>query len=154
LNAQELESEVTSETTWIVVADGDAARFLLRVRPGAKLTELTELTVTAGVERWLHAHATTARDAVNDGHLVLPAHRNRQDTGEQHFLAHMAARINLAVEERAVGKLVICAPPRALGILRNHLSDAAGRLVVHEVLNDLVHESLSDIDHRLAALKI
>jgi protein required for attachment to host cells len=154
LNAQQPESDVTSETTWIVVADGDSARFLIRVRPGVQLTELTELALTTAGERQLHAHATAVHDAVNHGHLVLPAHRNRQDTGEQHFLAHIAGRINLAVEEHAVGRLVICAPPRALGILRDHLSEAASRLVAQEVPKDLVRESLHDIDDRLAGLKV
>jgi len=145
---------VISETTWIVVADGDSARFLLRVRPGAKLTELTELALTAAGERRLHTHGTAVHDAVNHGHLVLPAHRNRQDTGEQHFLAHIAGRINLAVEECAVGKLAVCAPPRALGLLREHLSEAARRLVVREIPKDLMRESLHDIDDRLAGLKV
>src|SRR5689334_20305520 len=130
-----------SDTTWVVVADGDTARFLLRVRPEVQLSELTELALTADQERRLHHRPTAVHDGANQGPFVLPAHRNQQRVAEEHFLGHVAGRINLAVEEHAVGRLVLCAPPRALGMLRNHLSDAARQLIVEELAKDLVRET-------------
>lgn len=143
-----------SETTWIVVADGDQARFFLRIRPGVRLTELTDLALTAAKERRLRRHQTAVKDGVDRGHHVLPAHLNRQDEEELHFLAHVAGRINLAVEEHAVGGLVLCAPPSALGSLRNHLTDPALQLIVEELPKDIVREQIAEIEARLVSLKV
>jgi protein required for attachment to host cells len=144
---------MTSETTWVVVADGNAARFFTRVRDGVPLVEIDELALTAAAERQQHGRETAVHDGVNHGHQVHPAHQNVQNTDELHFLRHIAGRINLAVEEHAVGRLVLCAPPRALGALRDHLSDAARALVVIEIAKDLVRESAREIDERLKPVK-
>jgi protein required for attachment to host cells len=143
-----------SETTWIVAADGASARFFVRPVAGAPLSELKELALTAEAERRHHGQATAVHDAANHGHLAPPHHHDRQDDDERHFLAHIAGRINLAVDEHSVGRLVICAPPRALGVLRDRMSAAARRLVTIEVAKDLVRENVRDIDARMKEHKV
>jgi protein required for attachment to host cells len=142
-----------SETIWIVVADGSLARFLTRVREGVPLIEIGELTLTATSERRRRGRATSVHDGANHGRQVRPAHKNVQNTDELHFLRNVAGRVNLAVEEHAVGRLVLCAPPRALGILRDHLTAQARALVVTEIAKDLVREGVRDIDERLKPVK-
>ena len=144
---------MTSETTWVVVADGNVARFFTRVREGVPLVEIDKLALTAASERQKHGRETLVHDGVNHGRQVRPAHENVQNTDELHFLRHIAGRINLAVEEHAVGRLVLCAPPRALGALRDHLTAPARALIVVEIAKDLVREGLRDIDERLKPSK-
>jgi protein required for attachment to host cells len=144
---------MTSDTTWVVAADGNVARFFTRVRDGVPLIEIDKLTLTAASERQRHGRETPVHDGVNHGRQVRPAHENVQNTDELQFLRHIAGRINLAVEEHAVGRLVLCAPPRALGVLRDHLSAAARAFVVTEIAKDLVRESVRDIDERLKPVK-
>src|SRR5690349_16233005 len=145
---------MSSETTWVVVADGLAARFFVRPRSGVPLSELSDLALTAAKERRLRHRQTAVHEGISRAHHVLPAHLNSQDEQELRFLGHVAGRINLAAEEHAVGRLAICAPPRALGILRDHLSDAARQLIVEEMPKDLVRETTANIDTRLTALKV
>ncbi|MDP3739220.1 MAG: host attachment protein [Hyphomonadaceae bacterium] len=145
---------MTSETTWVVVADGNAARFFVRAREGVPLTELTDLALTADAERRARGGDTAVHEGVNHGHQAHPAHENRQDSGERVFLRHIAGRLNLAVEEHAVGRLIICAPPRALGVIRDHVTAATRALVVAEIAKDLVREGVREIDERLKPSKV
>jgi protein required for attachment to host cells len=145
---------MTSETTWVVAADGNAARFFVRPREGVPLTELTELALTADAERRAHGRDTAVHDGANHGHQAHHDHENLQDSGERHFLRHIAGRLNLAVEEHAVARLVICAPPRALGILRDHLTAGTRAHIVEEIAKDLVRESVRDLDERLKPSRV
>ena len=140
---------MTPETTWIVVADGAMARFFYRARPEIRLEELADLKLTAEQARHMHGHATVVRDGANHGSHVRREQHDGHDAEEQHFLAHIAGRINLAATENAYGRLAICAPPRALGVLRNHLTDAARSRVVIEIAKDIVRDKLRDIDDRM-----
>jgi protein required for attachment to host cells len=54
----------------------------------------------------------------------------------------------------AFGRLVICAPPRALGVLRNHMTEIARQRVVVELDKDIVRDKIRDIDERLKAHKV
>lgn len=145
---------MTSETTWVVVADGVAARFFVRAREGVPLAELDDLAITASAERRMHGRETAVHEGVNHGRQAHPAHENAQNSGERRFLRHIAGRLNLAVEEHAVARLVICAPPRALGIIRDHLTAPAQARVVAEIAKDLVRESAREIDERLKPSKL
>ncbi len=140
---------MASQTTWVVLADGASARFLTRAKPELPLVELADLALTAAAEQRLHGQVTAVHDGVNHGHQVRLAHENLQNEGERHFLSHVAGRINLAVEEHAVGQIIIWAPPRALGVLRDHLAAGARRLVKAEIAKDILRETPREIDERL-----
>lgn len=145
---------MTTETIWIVIADGAMARFFCRARPGLRLEELTDLAVTAAEARKLHRQATAVHDGTNHGDHRYHERHDGHDDDEQHFLAHIAGRINLAMTANAFGRLVICAPPRALGVLRNHISEVARQRIVMELDKDIVRDKMHDIDERLKARKV
>lgn len=139
---------MTPDTTWLLVADGSTARFFCRQRPEIPLEELTSLAITAAEAHKLGA-ATAVHDGVNHGNHRHVERHDGHDADEQHFLAHIAGRLNLATTENAFGRLAICAPPRALGVLRSHMTDAARQRVVAEIPKDVVREKLREIDKRL-----
>lgn len=145
---------MTSDTLWVVAADGGSARFFARSHAGIPLQELQDLALTAEGERRMHHHATAVHEATDHGAHVLPAHQNEEELAERHFLRHIAGRINLAVDEHAARQIVLCASPRALGILRRHLSKSAADRVIYAIPKDLMREAVGQIDERLHQLRV
>lgn len=142
---------MTAESTWVLVADGNGARFFMRPRDGFPLHELTELALTAEAERRRHGQPSSVKEPSNHGHQVRPAHDTLQNDNEREFLRHISGRLNLAVQENVIGKLVIVAPPRALGVLRDHLSTHALARLSRQIAKDVVRESVAKIEARLNA---
>ncbi len=141
---------MTAESIWVLVADGNAARFFMRPRAGFPLNELTELALTAEAERRHHGRPSAIKEPANHGHQVRPAHDTAQNESEREFLRHIAGRLNLAVQDNAIGELVLVAPPRALGVLRDHLSAHAQAHVSRQIAKDVVRETRAEIEARLA----
>ena len=130
---------------WAVVADGGRARFLIRRLPNLPFEELEQLAETADlVERRHNFH-----DDVGHGQRAVTARTTPHERDEQRFLRHVAGQIDRAVVENAAGALVLCAPPRALGLLRSFISENARRLVASEIDQDIVRERVSEINTRL-----
>ncbi|HVY88405.1 MAG TPA: host attachment protein [Hyphomonadaceae bacterium] len=145
------EVEKVSETAglshplWVVVADGATARFFVRKLPELPLEEVGELAESAArVERHHGGH-----DDVGHGQHAVLARTTPHERREQHFLRHVAGQIDRATIEHAIGALVLCAPPRALGLFRSFISENARQLVVREIPHDIVRESVDQIGERL-----
>ncbi|MDP3493261.1 MAG: host attachment protein [Hyphomonadaceae bacterium] len=140
---------MTPETVWIVVADGALARFFVRTRSELPLEELEALRITAEEARRLHKHPTAVHDGANHRHHGRREAHDGHDNEERRFLAHIAGRIDLLAQESSTVRFAICAPPRALGVLRDHLSAATRKRVGVEIAKDIVRDQLRDIDTRL-----
>jgi protein required for attachment to host cells len=69
---------------------------------------------------------------------------------ERVFLIDAARRFAEIALHQHAKSLVLVAPPRALGILREHLSVAASDLVVAEIAKDLTKHPMADIERLLA----
>ena len=113
--------------TWVVVADGTAARvFEERVRLG-HLVERHDLALESHEDRH-HASAHSGGGAEHSGkgdtRHATPAAR-----AEHRFLAGLAAQLDAAAKSEAFRKLVIVAPPTALGVLRAALGEATLRRI-------------------------
>lgn len=121
---------MTAET-WIIVADGEGARvFEERSRLGP-LSERPDLAEVSHEDR----HATT-------GHMGTVTDRSGQGRhgvgdvdpaakAEHKFLGALAKRLDAAALAGAFERLVIIAPPDALGVLRGGLKPAtAARIEV------------------------
>ncbi len=131
---------------WFVVADGGGARFFVRPRPELPLEELAELAETPD-----HIDRRQARkhDDVGHGRHAVLAGRTPHEQREQTFLRRVAGQIDRAVIENAVHSLVLCAPPRALGLLRDFISDNARARISCEINTDAVKEPVGRIDERM-----
>jgi protein required for attachment to host cells len=132
----------TAKTTWIVVADGMHARFLL-YRPGEKLTPAVEpeLYDPAVHGRSLDLKSDHPGRAIDPGsgahHAIEPRHDPH--TYEKHlFAGRIADVINAAAARKEFDRLVIAAPPKTLGELRKALDKRAAALVAAEVHHDLI----------------
>lgn len=73
------------------------------------------------------------------------------EQGERRFLEKLVARLDAAVQAGEVRSLVIAAPPRALGALRQAYSQGLRHALAAEIDKDLVKMPLHEIEKHLAA---
>ncbi|WP_044559002.1 host attachment protein [Azospirillum sp. B4] len=74
-----------------------------------------------------------------------------QDQAESQFLTHVARRLDTMVQSGLIGRMVLAAPPKALGVLRRHLTPATRDVILAEVAKDLTTLPVRDIQMLLAA---
>jgi protein required for attachment to host cells len=87
----------------------------------------------------------SARHAMDKG-------RNLHEMEEEKFLKRLAARIGEAEKQGAFDHLVIAAPPRALGLLREYLPAPVLARVRAETAKDVLDETQPQLRARLGAL--
>jgi protein required for attachment to host cells len=138
--------------SWVVICDG--AKALVFCNEGdAELLNLTLLDVLAqreppskelGTDRPGRVHQShgAARSAVEVTDLHLEA--------EIAFITKLAEQLDKAVREHAVSNVILVAPPKALGMLRKHVSPALRAVVTAEIAKDLAHLSSREIEEHLA----
>jgi len=138
---------------WVVVCDGVKALFL-RNDGDAERPSLTVVTMAnqpdpptheLGSERpgRVFKSCSDARSSVEPVDL--------HNEAEVEFLTGVAKHLNRAVRDKEMRHVVLVAPPSALGVLRQHLSDDARAAVAREVDKDLTGHTVSDITRHLAA---
>jgi protein required for attachment to host cells len=139
--------------TWIVVADGAHARVFEEKHPLAALQELSEEEMAQrGSDRpqtpqggTVHERAGSGR---HSGHDDSP-----KEEAEHRFLKRLADHLDHAAHAKAFDKLVLVAPPKALGLLRGELSAAVTKLVEVSDPHDRVKESAGDLHKHLKKLR-
>jgi protein required for attachment to host cells len=139
---------------WLLVADGRRARVLIEAKRGDALTEPSDWSMVIGPEDEIEPQDRPPRsfDRIGDGRHAMDGDRVPHEEAESRFLHRLAARIGTAEKQRAFDHLVIAAPPRALGLLRQHLPTAAMARVRAEVSKDLVDETPASLRDRLHEL--
>ncbi|WP_374470014.1 host attachment protein [Phenylobacterium sp.] len=116
--------------TWIVAADGAHMRVFEERRRAGEVRELSgEALRTEEHDRpRSHAHAATVHERAGQGR-----HGDREtppaQEAETRFLGRAAERIDVAARRKAFERLVIMAPPHALGVLRQKLPQAVLAMV-------------------------
>lgn len=71
------------------------------------------------------------------------------EAAETEFLASVAAELGKLVTAEKPKALFIVAPPRALGILRQHFSEAVRAAVTGEIAKDIAHLPTNEIERHL-----
>jgi protein required for attachment to host cells len=134
--------------TWIVVADHQHGRILANEGPGRGLHQVS------GSVSETHLHA--ARDIMSDRpgrsyessgsarHAVQRRLDPHRAEGEK-FVADITAYLASASDRGTFDRLLLIAPPRALGEFRKHLTPEVGAKVIGEVAQDLVKAPMSRI---------
>lgn len=137
-------------STWIVLADGKHVRMYERPVPGAKLAAIPGQEFVAE-----DAHAF-ARELGNDRpgrafdpgsgtpHAMEP-HSDPHERSKAAFARRIAARLDEAVAKKQCGHLVLIAPPRMLGMLRDELGAAARACVIASAGKDLMKIPASEL---------
>lgn len=136
----------------VLVADGAKALVLADsgIPPAPKLAVMETLvephpsTAEQGTDRpgRVHESATTARSAVETTDFHAEA--------EAAFLKRVAERLEEAMAASGAERLLLVAPPKALGTLREALGPQARARLDGEVAKDLVRMTVDEITQRIA----
>lgn len=142
-------------TTWILIADGAHARIFSNSGPGKGI-----VAVQGGV---LEGDHRPDHELVSDGlgrsfessgdmrHAIEPRtdpHRELKRT----FAGRLADMLDQRLAEKAYDRLVIVAPPTALGDLRAALSEHVKPRVYAELDKDLVKTPTAELPSHLGAV--
>jgi protein required for attachment to host cells len=137
----------------VVVCDGAKAILLADtgIAPAPRLSVIESFsephpgTAALGTDRpgRVHESATVARSAVETTDLHAEA--------EAAFIGRLAKRLDaLVAAGEAPGRIVLVAPPKALGVLREALSARVKPLVDSEIAKDLVKLPVDEIARHIA----
>lgn len=140
-------------TTYIVVADAARARIFTRLGP--KLTEQEglvhaegrlhegDLVTDNGTDSSAHFSATRS----SGGEKVATVHH------EEIFAREIAERLYQVRNGNQMEKLILVAPPRFLGQLRDKLDAPTSKLVIHSLSKDLTKASTEEIANAIEDLR-
>jgi protein required for attachment to host cells len=137
---------------WVLVGDGRRALFLQNHGD----PDLIDLRV---VEAHVDVNPPTREqgsDAPGRAYGTAGAPRSAVENADwhelekEHFAREIAERINRAAESGELSEIVVIAPPRVLGELRQELSAKAKGKVKGELDKDLTRHPLPEIEKALA----
>ncbi len=138
--------------TWVVVADHQHAHVFNHDGPGHGIRRVEGMTFETHLDR-SHDLMTDrpGRKAAPGGAMrsMTPASDPHRAAGEK-FIAGISAEIAKAATRKAFERLVLIAPPRALGELRKSLPDRVRKMVTAEIAEDLTKAGEKDLAGRLA----
>lgn len=143
--------------TWILIADAAQARIARNDGPGHG--------ITLAYDETFHGRNVAGRDIMADrpgrafdsagqGPHAMEPHSDPREVEKRRFLREMVALLDDAAKKNRFDRLVLVAPPRALGMLRAELSEYLRAQLDGEVGKDLtqvpVHELASHLGGVLA----
>ncbi len=123
--------------TWVVVADGRAARIFHSEGLGDQLS-LKQVQLLA------------PKDLLNDGPAGhRPTESSEHATDEATFAKQLAHRLNAAALKNEYEHLVLMADPQTLGQMRPQLHQETVRRIVSEIAKTFTNAPVEDIRHAL-----
>lgn len=142
-------------TTWILIADGAHARIFANHGPG-KGIEAIEGGVINGDHRPDHElvrdRAARTFESVGDTrHAITPKTDPHREL-KRDFAKHLAEVLDKNYSAKAFDRLVIVAPPTALGDLRAALTAQVKPHVYAELDKDLVKTPTAELPEHLGAV--
>jgi len=138
---------------WVVVCDGAKALILENVGdakfPNLKTREVLEHKALATHELGTDAPGRS-HSAVGPGRSSV-GQTDWHTQEEEGFLAELVAKLDQAVNTHEVKSLIVVAPPRALGFLRQTYGNGLKGAVRAEIDKDLVKMPVHEIEKYLTA---
>ena len=139
------------EGAWVVVCDGAKAIILenigdalypdLRMRQAEEQPDRRTREIGTDAPGRAISSVGSIRSAVEQTDF--------HDESEKAFLTDLVRRLDKALSEGETESLIVVAPPRALGMLRNAYSAQVRKAVAAEVDKDLVAMPIVDIERHL-----
>lgn len=137
--------------TFVLVCDGRKALILRNAGDRKYPNLVVERTLEAAPNPPTHEHGTDgpgrlqARHSPRSAVETSDAHRFAEDA----FITETAETVNKLTGDRVIERLVVVAPPRALGVLRTTLDAASRKRMVAEIDKDLVRRPVYEIERLL-----
>ncbi|WP_020175792.1 host attachment protein [Methyloferula stellata] len=139
--------------SWVVVCDGTKS-LIFSNEGDAELLNLQPLDIRVEPDPPTHDQGTDRPGRV---HQSKGSSRSSVETTDFHaeaeasFIQDLAERLDKATRDHEVKHVILIAPPKALGILRKHLTPELQALVRAEVAKDFAQLSTAEIEKHLAA---
>ncbi|MFN3077433.1 MAG: host attachment protein [Alphaproteobacteria bacterium] len=139
--------------TWVVLADGARARLLVNEGPGKGLTHERDFAGDRLKTRDIGSDKPgRAFDSVGESRHAKEPPSDPHRYNETDFARYLAGHLDDARKRGQYDRLVLVAPPRALGDLRSALVAEVRDRVIAELNKDLITEPLEDIARHLGAV--
>jgi protein required for attachment to host cells len=138
---------------WVVVCDGKKALVLENVGD-TKVVSLKTREIHEQPDRKTSEQGTDKPGrSVNsiDSRRSAMEQTDWHDQEEERFLQRLASRLDAEVNAGNAKSVIIVAPPRALGVLRQAYSQNLRNALRAEIDKDLVRMPVDEIEKRLAA---
>jgi protein required for attachment to host cells len=140
-----------AEGAWVVVCDG-AKALVLENAGDEKFPNLRAREVFEEPHALTHEQGTDApgraHSSVGHGRSAIEQ-TDWHEQAERQFLGKLMAQLDAAVTAGQVKSLIMIAPPRALGVIRQAYSQQVRSAVQHEVDKDLVKMPVYEIEKYL-----
>jgi protein required for attachment to host cells len=144
-----------AKVTWILVADGQHAAVYRNDGPGKGLQAVPGL---GGQRTGARSHDMMSDKPGRDqgfagasGSSGMTPRSDPHETAERHFTEGVARQLDAAATDRKYERLILVAPPRTLGILRQALAAPTLKLVSAELDKDLTKSPVTDLAKHLEA---
>ena len=141
--------------SWIVIADGAQARILENNGPGKGLTPLPaeEMHQALHPSRDINADRPgRTHDRMGPGRHSMEPTSDPHREEKRHFAAEVAGHLNAAALKQSYDRLVLVAPPKTLGDLRQALNKEASAKVDGELSKDLTKVPDQELAGHLSAV--
>lgn len=142
--------------TWVLVADGARAQIFARHGSAPDLEPVATRTCAASREpkrdHFCDRPGRSFESASPTRHALATPSDPRRLT-RRRFAKELAALLEQGRRQHAYDRLILVAPPPALGDLRASLSPACIRLICAEIGSDLTRTPLAHLSARLGASK-
>ena len=141
--------------TWIVVAESSRARIFEAATPAADLTEIEDRVHPAG--RMHNRDLVSDRQGHDSGEAGSGPHVLDESTPahveEMHkFAREIAERLEQGLNDKAYDRLVMVAPPKFLGVLRDALPERVAGCVSESLHKDLVRHGPEEVRAQIAGM--
>lgn len=140
-------------TTWILVADGARARLLTRRERGGPLVPALDREFIGSniPSREIDSDRPGRTfDSAGEGRHAMEPPTDPRRKKKADFAKELAAMLDAEAKRGAFERLVVIAPPQALGDLRAEFSDAVQGRIVEEINKDLVDAPNEELAGRLS----
>lgn len=140
-------------TTWIVIADGARARVMQNDGPGKGVVAVQDMVFEGDHSASFDIMADRpgrAFDSVGHARHAMDPSSDPHDQLKAQFVKQIASALERRVD--AYNRLILVAPPQALGLLRKSLSALVARKVTGELGKDLTHLPNAELSPHLGNL--
>jgi len=141
------------EGEWVIVCDGSKALFLQNAGdskfPNLQMREVLEQKVLSTSEIGTDAPGRSHSSVGNGRSAVEQTDFHTQQ--EDEFLRSILVKLDAAVLAGDIKSVILVAPPRAIGVLRQSYTHALKRAVREEVQKDYVKMPVYEIERHLGA---
>ena len=142
-------------TTWILVADGSQARLFSNDGPGHGVELVSDAVLRGrnlpGREIMSDRPGRTF-DSAGQGRHAKEPRTDPREVEKRRFADQLAAMLEDELNQGKFDRLVLVAPPKALGQLRDELSKSLRARVSAELTKDLTHLPQQELQEHLGTV--